>query len=121
MFTRGFSRAFLLGILVPAGLFLLTGPAARAETSFHRLKRKLHQAERVAGEVIQRVGSMMEDGLSGMEIDFDLFDADSSSSCHAAKGERATSAPTHEPARAHHLTPRHPDHEKESSVHKHID
>jgi hypothetical protein len=72
--------AFPLGVKVsPMFKFALVGalilcclagsPVARAETSYHKLKKHLHKLEHGTGEVLQGTGEMLEEGLSGLELD----------------------------------------------------
>jgi hypothetical protein len=78
--------------LLVSGLLLCglaVAPAARAETSYHKMKKRLHKLEHVTGEVVEGTGEILGWGLSGLdlEIDFESHKAASASSHHSEKSE----------------------------------
>jgi hypothetical protein len=79
--SKRLARVWMVSGLVLAGLLAWQGPAAMAETSYHKLKRRLHKAEHQIGAVLQgpRVRTEAEamrpellEAISALEIDVNL-------------------------------------------------
>jgi hypothetical protein len=48
----------LVGLALFLGLLLLPGTPARAETSYHKLKKRLRKVERTTGQVLKVAGAV---------------------------------------------------------------
>jgi hypothetical protein len=108
---RRLAKALILVSIVCAGTAVFPSQGVRAETSYHRLKRKLHKLEHDTGEVIQQLGESVADGLEAFDLDFiDIEELDLSFGGGNAKGEKAEKprAPErHERGIRHEAAPRH--------------
>jgi hypothetical protein len=96
--TRRLSVRLLTGALVLSGLVAFTPAPVRAETSYHKLKKHLRQAERVSGDVAGVVvegvavgaGCVLLGVLEGLADDSDGSD---SATAQPAKPKAAPAAP----------------------------
>jgi hypothetical protein len=86
---RRLSRALLLLALLVTGLVIVPAPAA-AETSYHKLKKKLRKAEHEIGPVVLEVGEVVADGVCEIVVDV----------CLGCDDEDAVTAPARRPGRA---------------------
>jgi hypothetical protein len=98
---RRLSRAFIALVVTCTIATVGPLPGVRAETSYHRLKRKLHQFERDAGDALQNLGEFTLEAFSELNIDLVEVD-DVELPSHSGKHEKAENArvpaktPTHE-------------------------
>jgi hypothetical protein len=108
---RRFAKALILVSIVCAGTAAFPPQGVRAETSYHRLKRKLHKLEHDTGEVIQQVGEVAAEGLEAFDFDFiDIDELDLSFGGGKSKAENAESPRSlerHERGIRHEAAPKH--------------
>jgi hypothetical protein len=82
---RRLGRNVLVGALTSACLLALPPAKAAAETSYHKLKKRLRKAERISGTVLGIVGEAAVNALLNVELDFDDDDDSSPPTAHAGK------------------------------------
>jgi hypothetical protein len=61
----------VLVVVVWSGMLALP-MQAKAETSYHKLKKHLREGERIAGGVVDKTGEALAEVLSNVTIDIDL-------------------------------------------------
>ena len=95
---RRLSRFVFPGLLLLGGLMALPPAPAAAETSYHKLKTRLHTVKRKTRTALQQAGEAVADTLSDMDLEicFDSDDEDGSPSKSATRNSKpTTSAPRH--------------------------
>jgi hypothetical protein len=99
---RRLFRVALPGLLLLGGLLTLPPAPAAAETSYHKLKQRLHKVEHGTGVALQQVGETVADGLSDVDLGICLGsdDDDVAPSVPAARSSKPTGGARH-PATAH--------------------
>jgi hypothetical protein len=79
--------------LLVSGLILCglaVAPLARAETSYHKMKKRLHQIERITGDALEGAGEALGEKLSGMEFDVEIDIEHHKSSGDKSSGESSS-------------------------------
>jgi hypothetical protein len=90
---RRLGRSVLFCAVTAACLLALPPANLNAETSYHKLKKRLRKAERISGTVLGIVGEAAVNALLNVEFDFDDDDDDSSPSAGHAGKPKTPSAP----------------------------
>jgi hypothetical protein len=89
---RRFGSALLAITLLTVGVLAGSNTPAGAETSYHKLKKKLRRLERTTGHGLQDFGEGLAEGLS--EMDFEIsFDDEDGPSRPATVRNKPTAAP----------------------------
>jgi hypothetical protein len=96
--SRGFAKSLIFGSLTAASMLALSSRAT-AETSVHKLKKRLHQAEHTSGVVLSTVGDALLGGLVDLAsgISFEPDDGDGRSWTAAPAPGKTTPATGHLP------------------------
>jgi len=107
--SRRHWSAWLLSVFMLLGLVLLPPTPALAETSYHKLKKRLRKAERTSGQVLQVVGAVMvyslcEGTLAILNSALNDNDASDAPQPGKAKSESVNQA-TKTKAEVHHSQP----------------
>jgi hypothetical protein len=94
---RRLVRVLFTGVLLLAGLAALSATPASAETSYHKLKKRLHRVEHDTGQALQDAGAALVEGLGEITIEFDgdgTEDDGGAARCHAPKARKGQPATT---------------------------
>jgi hypothetical protein len=94
--SRRLSSVLLASVLLLAGIMAIPATPAVAESSYHKMKKKLHKVERKTGIFLQDTGDILEDNFS-IEIclDDDVDEPSAENGSKAGKAAGKSSAKEH--------------------------